>query len=131
MTEFTHRLPHAGWSKPSRNEEEYFHREEFRLRMALARKREEERAADERRTWLEAHADRCPKCGSELEEVRAADGTVDQCPSCLGVWMDHTVFDNLTHPDKPNEYLTEIFRGVLLQYTTGNLHGERPPEAKD
>lgn len=124
MSEFTHRLPHAGWSKPSRNEEEYFQRERFRKRMDAARRRERERAAADRAAWIEEHGGRCPTCGSPLEDAEVHDVTVRQCPTCLGVWMEHGVFDALTHPDEPNDYLTGIFRGVLLQYTTGNL----PPE---
>jgi len=122
MSEFTHRLPHQPWSKPSRNEQEYFHREEFKSRMAIAREREARRADDQRRRWLEAHANHCPKCGGRLEEIRTADGKADQCPNCLGVWLDQGTFDRLTHPDRPkDDYLTSIFRDVLLQYTTGKL----------
>lgn len=128
MSEFTHRIPHSGGVKPSRNEEEYFRREQIRQRMELARKREEERATAERWAWLRQHSGCCPDCGSRLQEVHVGHTNVDQCPRCLGVWMDHTVFDRLTHPDEANAYLTDLFRGVLLQYTTGKLPGERPRE---
>ena len=121
MSEFTHRLPHSGWAKPSRNEEEYFHREEFRQRMELARQREAQREEEERQRLLEVHENHCPKCGGELEEVQVDDVRADQCPNCLGVWLDHQTFDQLTHPEIENEYLTGIFRDVLLQYTTGNI----------
>lgn len=130
MSEFTHRLPHQPWSKPSRNEQEYFQREEFKSRMALARERESRHAEEERRRWLEAHANHCPKCGAHLEAIRTEEGQADQCPSCLGVWLDHGMFDRLTHPEKKqDDYLTGIFREVLLQYTTGRLQtSERPKE---
>jgi len=96
MSEFTHKLPHQPWSKPSRNEQEYFHREEFKSRMATARQREARRADEERRRWIEAHANHCPRCGGFLEEIRTAEGTADQCPNCLGVWLDRQTFDRLT-----------------------------------
>jgi uncharacterized protein len=122
MSEFTHRLPHQPWGKPSRNEEQYFHREEFKSRMAVARVREARRAFEERQRWIEAHANHCPKCGGRLEEIRTAEGAADQCPSCLGVWLDHETFDRLTHPEKPgDDYLTSLFREVLLEYTTGSV----------
>lgn len=125
MSEFTHRLPHQGWSKPSRNEEEYFHREEFRIRMEAARKREARRQAVERQKLLELHEDHCPKCGGELEVIKVPEGQADQCPNCLGVWLDHETFDRLTHPDEKereeNEFLTRIFREQLLQFTTGKV----------
>jgi hypothetical protein len=119
MTEFTHRLPHQPWSKPSRNEEEYFHRDEFRHRMELARQREAEREQEDRRRWLESHRNHCPKCGSRLEVVETDDAQADQCPQCLGVWLDHETFDRLTHPEEKNAYLTMVFRDALLQFTTG------------
>ena len=121
MSEFTHRLPHSGWSKPSRNEEEYFHREEFRQRMELARRREAERAEAERSRLLEIHENHCPQCGSELEDIQVREGRANQCPNCLGVWLDHETFDRITHPVDDNRYLTGILRDVLLQYTTGNI----------
>jgi hypothetical protein len=125
MSEFTHRLPHQPWSKPSRNEAEYFKREEFRMRMEAACQREAERAEAERLRWLEEHGNHCPKCGSELQPLTTRSEQGDQCPCCLGVWLDHEVFDHLTRPEERNDYLTEIFRGVFLQYTTGCLGGEK------
>ncbi len=119
MPQFTHRLPHQPWQKPSRNEEEYFHRLEFQKRMELARKREARRRAEERRRLLEIHRDRCPKCGSPLEPLQTADGRADQCPHCLGVWLDRETFDRLTHPEDRSDYLTGILREMMLQYTTG------------
>lgn len=127
MSEFTHRLPHHPWSKPSRNEDEYFRREDFRARMEAARQRETEREQEERQKLRDAHQGHCPACGSKLERVSVDDGSAEQCPSCLGVWLDHGLFDRLTHPHEKNEYLTGIFRGILLQWTTGEL---KAPPAK-
>jgi Zn-finger nucleic acid-binding protein len=130
MTKFTHRLPHQPWSKPSRNEQEYFSREEFRKRMGTARHRESGREKEERERLLELHRNHCPRCGGTLEPMHAEDVRADQCPNCLGVWMDHEVFDRLTHPDRKNEYLTGIFRDVFLQYTTGAVKPKKPKERK-
>ncbi len=126
MSEFTHRLSHQPWPKPSRGEQEYFLKEEFRKRMEAARQREDERAHEERRLRLMAHQDRCPKCGSKLERITVDGETAEQCPTCLGVWLDHELFDRLTHPQAKNTYLTGIFRGLLLQFTTGELKGSPP-----
>lgn len=125
MSEFTHRLSHQPWSKPSRNEDAYFRQEDFRKRMEAARQREAERAHEERERWLESHRGHCPSCGSLLERITLEEGSADQCPSCLGVWLDHSLFDQLTHPHEENQYLTGIFRGLLLQFTTGDL--AKPP----
>jgi Zn-finger nucleic acid-binding protein len=121
MSEFTHRLPHQPWSKPSRNEQEYFHRAEFRSRMSMAREREAAREAEERRKWLDAHGGHCPKCGGVLEEIRGPEGKADQCPNCLGVWLDHQAFERLTHPEEKDSYLGGILREVILEWTTGDV----------
>ncbi|MHB1193893.1 MAG: TFIIB-type zinc ribbon-containing protein [Longimicrobiales bacterium] len=126
MSEFTHRLPHQPWPKPSRNEDKYFHLEDFRKRMEAAREREAARAQDERQRWLDAHQGHCPRCGSRLERITLEEGSADQCPGCLGVWLDHGLFDRLTHPHEENQYLTGILRGLLLQFTTGDLKTPHP-----
>ena len=126
MSEFTHRLPNQSWSKPSRNESEYFKREEFRTRMEAARRREADRAEAERDEWLRDHADRCPKCSGQLQPITTAAEYGDQCPNCLGVWLDSETFDRLTHPEEKNEYLTGVFREVFLQYTTSRPRKEEP-----
>ncbi len=129
MSEFTHRLPHQPWSKPSKNEQEYFQRQRFHERMAAARKREQERDASERKRLLERHRDHCPKCGAELEQIELADGRADQCPNCLGVWLDHETFDHMTRPDRGSSYLTETLREMLLQYSTGKIPMKRGDQA--
>ncbi len=121
MSELTHKLPHQPWSKPSRNEEAYFHREEFRVRMRKARDREAARGDSERQQLLQLHRGHCPHCGAQLEGLRFAQGMAQQCPACLGVWMDHETFDRLTHPEDQDDYLTSVFRELLLQYTTGKI----------
>lgn len=126
MSEFTHRLPHQPWSKPSRNEDEYFQRETFRARMEAARRREAEREAKERQRWLDEHQGHCPKCGGKLEPLEFQDVTAEQCPHCLGVWMAHEDFDHLTHPREKNETTTRIFREILLQWTTGEVKAKVP-----
>jgi len=126
MSEFTHRLPHQPWSKPSRNEDEYFRREEFRKRMQAARHREAQRELEERQRWLDEHRGHCPKCGGKLEPLDMTDASAEQCPNCLGVWLEHEDFDRLTHPHEKNEITTRIFRDILLQWTTGEVKAEVP-----
>ncbi len=128
MTEFTHRLPHEPWRKPSRNEDEYFREKEFRERMRAAQEREARREATERAERMERHAGHCPGCAAPLQPLELEAGSAQQCPSCMGVWMDHETFDHLTHPDEPNEYLTGILRGLFLDFTTGTLPSTDPDD---
>jgi len=69
---------------PSSNEEEYFARREAEL---LRQQREalvKTAAAAERKS----HYLRCPKCGFGLVTTTLHGVEIDQCPSCLGVWLD-------------------------------------------
>ena len=126
MSEFTHRLPHQPWSKPSRNEQGYFQREEFQKRMHAAREREAKREMEERQRWLEDHRGHCPCCGGVLERLSTEECSAEQCPNCLGVWMNHETFDRLTHPQEKNEYLTGILRELFLEWTTGSVKAAPP-----
>jgi Zn-finger nucleic acid-binding protein len=31
---------------------------------------------------------RCPKCGEKLTSLQYHDVTVEECPSCKGMWLD-------------------------------------------
>lgn len=126
MYEFTHRLPHGPWSKPSRNEEEYFHRLEFRQRREEARRREAERARAEAERLREVHRDRCPRCGVKLEPFRFHHARADQCPVCGGVWVTREVFEELTRSERGP--LTELFRDVLVDHSLGGLRD--PPRER-
>ncbi|HAV64038.1 MAG TPA: hypothetical protein DCY13_16935, partial [Verrucomicrobiales bacterium] len=40
----------------------------------------------------------CPDCGSPDPSILLAGSVeVDQCPQCLGVWLDHGEIDRLAH----------------------------------
>ncbi len=75
--------------KPSDKEEEYFKKLDSQkrksLRSELDIKREEERKKKAKTThWM-----KCPKCGSDLKEVKVQDVSVDECTGCKGIWLDH------------------------------------------
>ncbi len=38
---------------------------------------------------------RCPKCGAKLESHTLHGVSVDECPSCHGVWLDAGELDHL------------------------------------
>lgn len=77
--------------KPSKNEDEYFAREDAERIRKLREQGAAERAAAERRS----HHMRCPKCGGTLhsEEVRGI--VIERCPDCHGIWLDHGEMDLL------------------------------------
>lgn len=68
----------------TRNEDEYFARENAELIKQMRSKLDEERLKQERKQ----HYMKCPKCGGDLEEKSHGDVKVDICPDCHGMWLD-------------------------------------------
>ena len=81
--------------KPSDNEEEYFARQELERRRQAARDNEATRLEEERERHRLLHFMRCPKCGSELQEVAFGDVRVDKCFGCEGLWLDNGELERL------------------------------------
>lgn len=69
--------------KPSRNEDEYFARQNADLIKDMRAKLDAERKAAEKKRDL-----KCPRNGAELEETESENVKVDTCPKCKGVWLD-------------------------------------------
>jgi hypothetical protein len=90
--------------KPSRNEGEYFAREDAeRLRKLRADQEAEERARERR-----SHFMKCPKCGADLLTEAFHGVQIDRCPECGGVWLDHGELDQLMKHEDPG-----VLRRVL------------------
>lgn len=95
--------------KPSRNEEEYFARQEAEL---LKRGREtlEQSAADLERS---SHRGKCPRCGSDLHAETFHEVPVERCGQCGGVWLDPAALEQLAHHHDPG-----ILRRVITDLGT-------------
>ena len=70
--------------KPSRNEEEYFAKQNLELLREHRARLDAERARTERRQNLM----KCPKCGGDLVEREHHHVKIDQCTDCKGIWLD-------------------------------------------
>ena len=77
--------------KPSRNEDEYFARQNLEQIREMRAKLDAERKKTER----SAHLNKCPRCGADLEEHHAEHVKIDQCSECGGVWLDKGEMDQL------------------------------------
>lgn len=119
MAPFTYRLHHEAFRKPSKNEEEYFHRRRFEERRAKARRHAEERAEEDRQRLKELHWNRCPRCGEPLEHIRIQEAWADQCPVCEGIWLDREIFRLLTH--EKEQPLAAMFRWMLVDQSMGGI----------
>lgn len=67
--------------KPSRNEEEYFARQNAEAIKAMRARLDEERAKSK-------SSRNCPKCAVALAEAEVENVKIDRCPQCNGVWLD-------------------------------------------
>ncbi|HVZ77122.1 MAG TPA: zf-TFIIB domain-containing protein [Gemmatimonadaceae bacterium] len=69
---------------PTRNEDEYFARENAKLVREMRERLDAERQERER----QSHFMKCPRCGKDLREEKHEHITIDVCPDCHGAWFD-------------------------------------------
>lgn len=93
--------------KPSRNEEEYFAREDAERIQKLREHQQTEERTRERRT----HFMKCPKCGADLSTESFHGIQIDRCPECHGVWLDHGELDQLMKHEDPG-VLRRVFGDI-------------------
>jgi hypothetical protein len=77
-----------GFDKPSRNEDEYFAKQELERRKKWAAEQSAKMATDEKEKLKQAHWMKCPKCGRDLQEIALHGVNVDQCANCGGIFLD-------------------------------------------
>jgi hypothetical protein len=99
--------PRHSQETPSRNEDEYFAKQDAELIKQMRSKLDSERDAQERK----AHYMRCPKCGANLKEETHGHAKVDVCPECGGMWLDAGELSLMHHVEKAGGQ--NLFRGLL------------------
>ena len=82
--------------KPSRNEEEYFARQDAELMKAKRAQLDAERTKAARSQTLM----KCPKDGTDLKEREFHHVKIDMCPRCKGVWLDEGELEILAMHDR-------------------------------
>lgn len=68
--------------KPSRNEDEYFVKQDADLI------REMRARLDAQRSTEGGQVNRCPRDGTALNEEERHSVKIDVCPTCGGIWLD-------------------------------------------
>ena len=81
---------------PSRNEDEYFVRQDAELLKQMRETQDKERSEQER----QAHWMKCPKCGGDLKEETHGHAKVDVCAKCGGMWLDAGEVEIVLHQQK-------------------------------
>ena len=103
--------------KPSRNEDEYFVKQEAEL---LRKQRAQADAAAieaERRT----HHMKCPKDGYYLASSLYHGVQIETCPHCGGMWLDAGEVEAVSHEERPG-----LLTRVLNDAFTSIRRSQRP-----
>ncbi len=82
--------------KPSRNEDEYFARQDAELMKAKRAQLDAERAKAAR----SQNRMKCPRDGADLKERVFHNVKIDGCPECNGVWLDQGELEILAMTDR-------------------------------
>jgi len=77
--------------KPSRNEDEYFAKQNLEIIHEMRVKLDAERKKAERK----AHHNKCPRCGGDLKATHAEHVRIDECGECGGIWLDKGELEQL------------------------------------
>jgi Zn-finger nucleic acid-binding protein len=111
--------------KPSRNEDEYFAREDAEL---LKRQRERANAvsADAER---KSHFMKCPKDGYDLAGTEYHGVQIEVCPHCGGMWLDAGELQAVAHEDHPS-LLGRVLTDALsaLRHAPWHSKGDKPKQ---
>ncbi len=78
----------AELEKPSKNEDEYFARQELERRKKWAQEQAAKMETEQKEQLKQLHWMKCPKCGMDLKEIEVHGVKVDQCANCGGVFLD-------------------------------------------
>jgi uncharacterized protein with PIN domain len=93
--------------QPSRNEDEFFAKQDAELIKQMREKLDKERIENERK----AHFMKCPKCGADLNEEDHGHVKVDICPDCKGMWLDAGEMDLMRQVEKSGG--KKAFQGLM------------------
>jgi Zn-finger nucleic acid-binding protein len=83
--------------KPSRNEDEYFVKQEAEL-IRTQRARAEAALRDAER---KSHYMKCPKDGYDLASSLYHGVQIEICPHCGGMWLDAGEVEAVSHEERP------------------------------
>jgi Zn-finger nucleic acid-binding protein len=102
---------------PTRNEDEYFARENAELIKQMRALLDEQRREIERRE----HFMKCPKCGGDLKERDFQDFKVDVCPECHGIWLDQGEIDLINRAGK-HRPTSHMMQDIISFFHRPNHH---------
>lgn len=93
--------------KPSQQEEEYIARMEFEKKKKIEQEKQKKMVEEDKKRLKELHFMKCPKCGMDLIEIEYKGIKIDECSSCLGVWLDAGELEAVSKLEK--SYMDKFF----------------------
>jgi uncharacterized protein len=99
--------------KPSRNEDEYFVKQEAEL-IRTQRAHAEAALRDAER---KSHYMKCPKDGYDLASSMYHGVQIETCPHCGGMWLDAGEVEAVSHEERPGlltRVLSDAFSSLSL-----------------
>jgi uncharacterized protein len=97
--------------KPSRNEDEYFAKEDAEL----MRKQRERASAASAEAERKSHYMKCPKDGHDLTSSQVHGVTIETCSHCGGIWLDAGELEALSKDDSSN-VITRVISDALSSF---------------
>lgn len=109
--------------KPSRNEDEYFAREDAEL----LRKQRERAQAAALEAERKSHYLKCPKDGYDLATSEYHGVQIETCPHCGGMWLDAGELEAVAH-DEHSNVLTRVLSDALSTFrkSPGGKKSDKP-----
>ena len=101
--------------KPSRNEDEYFAREDAEL----LRKQRERATAAATEAERKTHYMKCPKDGYDLSSSEYHGVQIETCPHCGGMWLDAGELEAVSH-DAHSNVITRVLADALSTFRGGS-----------
>jgi len=92
----------------SRNEEEYFAREEAEKLHRLHEDKRKQLSAEDAQKAKELHYMKCPKCGSDLHEIEWRAVKIDKCYGCKGVFLDDGELEKLAGDEHKGTFVADF-----------------------
>jgi len=102
--------------KPSRNEDEYFVRQEAEL----LRQRRAELRKQQAEAERHSHYMKCPRDGYDLTSQGFHGVTVEICPHCGGMWLDAGELDVILRHEDHRGLLGRVFGDVIKSLRPGH-----------
>jgi hypothetical protein len=103
--------------KPSRNEDEYFVKQDAEL-LRKQRAQADAAAVDAERR---SHYMKCPKDGYDLASSLYHGVQIETCPHCGGMWLDAGEVEAVSHEERPG-----LLTRVLNDAFTSIRRSQRP-----